>query len=164
MLLHLLLFLSVAAACTVDTDCGSADNTQPGLCVAGVCQCGFGYAGATLIDPASCALSCTPAALPDAVAFLTEPSVTVAAEAGSLTLGVDLAPYAKQTPATMALLHPVNGSRCSLMADELGLGRWEQSVEPAQCRQQYVYRRAFADAVSQECWESGAPTTEPGSQ
>lgn len=130
----------------------------------GVCQCGFGYAGATLIDPASCALSCTPAALPDAVAFLAEPSVTVAAEAGSLTLGVDLAPYAKQTPATMALLHPVNGSRCSLMADELGLGRWEQSVEPAQCRQQYVYRRAFADAVSQECWESGAPTTETGSQ
>ena len=37
-------------------------------------------------------------------------------------------------------------------------------MEPAQCRQQYVYRRAFADAVSQECWESGAPTTETGSQ
>ena len=64
----------------------------------------------------------------------------------------------------MALLHPVNGSRCSLMSDELGLGRWEQSVDAAQCRQQYVYRRAFAEAVAQECWESGAPTTETGSQ
>merc|ERR1739848_967814 len=45
----------------------------------GVCQCGVGYAGNRPIDPTACAFSCAPEAVPESVAFLREPNVTVGA-------------------------------------------------------------------------------------
>jgi uncharacterized integral membrane protein len=164
-LFALLSLVFLAHACTVNSDCGSFDATlQPGLCQAGVCQCGVGYVGNIAVDPTSCSLLCTPVAVPDSVAFLNEPIVDVTASAGNLRLDIELSPFLKQTPTTMALLNPTNGSRCSLMPEELGLGRWAQTVDSQSCHQSYVYQKAFALAVAQSCWATGAPVVETGSQ
>merc|ERR1712094_71996 len=98
-LISLLLLLPAALACSSDLDCGSGDASAPGLCRDGVCQCGVGYAGNRPIDPTACTFSCAPEAVPDSVAFLREPNVTVGASGGNLVLEVQMAPYAKQMPA-----------------------------------------------------------------
>jgi hypothetical protein len=144
-------------------ECGSADYTQPGLCVAGVCQCGFGYAGDRAIDPTRCSLSCSPPAIPDSIAFLNEPNVTVTASGGSLVVDVRLAPFLKQTPATVALLNPANGTACRLLPEALDLSAWSQSVEAA-CAARNVYSAPFAASVGQACWSKLSPTVESGSQ
>jgi hypothetical protein len=73
---------AIALPCTQNSDCGSQDATQPGLCVSGTCQCGFGYSPDRAIDPTSCSLTCSPPPVPDGTAFLLEPNVTVTAIAG----------------------------------------------------------------------------------
>lgn len=161
-----LLWSSLVTACTTNGDCGSSDNTQSGLCVSGVCQCGIGFSGNQLIDPTSCSLQCSPAAVPDSVAFLIEPNVTVAADSGNLVLSVDMLPYLKQSPASVSLLNPNNGTACALMPQQLGTGKWAQSVlnDASQCGLRYVFSSAFAATVGQACWDAQAPTTETGSQ
>ena len=162
----LLLLLPAALACSSDLDCGSGDASAPGLCRDGVCQCGVGYAGNRPIDPTACTFSCAPEAVPDSVAFLREPNVTVGASGGNLVLEVQMAPYAKQMPATVALLNPVNGSACPLMPDGLGLGVWTQTLLlPAdQCRLEYEYAAAFGETVAKQCWQQLGSSTEAGSQ
>ena len=113
-------FFSFCVGCSSDAECGSGDYLQPGLCVSGVCQCGFGFSGNRPVDPLSCALACSPPALTDSVAFLIEPNVTVAANAGKLQLDVDMLPFLKQTPANISFLHPVSGVACRLMPEALG--------------------------------------------
>jgi hypothetical protein len=156
-------FFSLCFACVSNDECGSADYTQPGLCVAGVCQCGFGYAGDRAIDPTRCSLSCSPPAIPDSIAFLNEPNVTVAASGGSLVVDVRLAPFLKQTPATVALLNPANETACRLLPEALDLSAWSQSVEAA-CAARNVYSAPFAASVGQACWSKLSPTVESGSQ
>ncbi len=78
------LFCSLASACTVPSDCGSTDGSQPGgLCVNSVCQCGFGFAGDKPVDPTSCSLTCSPLPVPDGVAFLNKPTIDVTAVGGA---------------------------------------------------------------------------------
>ncbi len=95
-LLFLPLLMAIASACQSDADCGSADYSQPGLCLNDICQCGFGYAGNVPIDPATCAFACSPPPVSDSVVFLVEPNVTVAASAGKLVLDVALQPFLKR--------------------------------------------------------------------
>ncbi len=78
--LWVMIIISPSAGCRRNVDCGSPDNTAPGLCVNSVCQCGVGYGGA-LIDPGSCLLACVPPPVPNG-AFLTEPNITVSASNG----------------------------------------------------------------------------------
>ncbi len=82
LVLFLAVFLRATFACVIDTDCGSANNTAPGLCINSVCQCGFGFAGNKPVDPTSCAPACTPSPVPDGTAFFAEPNVTLSASSG----------------------------------------------------------------------------------
>merc|ERR1711991_77444 len=59
-------FISCALGCTSNLECGSADDSAPGLCENGICQCGVGYSGNQPIDPTSCSLVCAPPPVPDA--------------------------------------------------------------------------------------------------
>jgi hypothetical protein len=155
---------NAALACLTDADCGSADNTQPGLCQSGVCQCGIGYAGSNAVDPTACSLVCSPPPVPDSVTFLNEPNVTLTASAGNLVMNVAFAPYLYQIPTTMAFLNPSNGSACPLMPQALGLAQWAQSVDSSQCAQQYQYSAPFGASVGQACWQPLASTVETGAQ
>ena len=167
-LLFLLFNLWVVAVsgCLSDADCGSADNTQPGLCQAGVCQCGIGYSGNRAVDPISCGLVCTPSAVPDSIAFLREPNVTVTAASGNLLLDVRMEPYLRQTPATVAFLNPSNGTACALMAAQLGTGAWLQEVADASgaCVTHYLYSAPFAATVGGACWQGLGSSVETGAQ
>jgi hypothetical protein len=120
--LLLALLLSAAVACFSDADCGSTDDSAPGRYQVGVCHCSVGYPSNILIDPALCTLSCLPAAVPDSVAFLREPNVTVGAAAGNLVLDISLLPYARQTLTLVTFLNPTNGSACALMPAQLESG------------------------------------------
>jgi hypothetical protein len=80
-LLALGLLSLASSACVGHTDCGSANNTAPGLCLNGVCQCGYGYSPAVPIDPSSCNFVCAPP-LPSGDTFLNEPEVVVTAIGG----------------------------------------------------------------------------------
>lgn len=162
-LVLLSLLVCAAFACSLDTECGSSDDSAPGRCVAGVCQCGVGYAGNILIDPTSCSLSCSPGAVPDSVAFLREPNVTVGAVKGNLVVDISLLPYARQTPTWVALLNPVSGLSCGLMPGKLGAGVWTQELQ-GKCGSHYVLAAPFAASVSQACWEQLASSTESGPQ
>merc|ERR1711991_109357 len=123
----LFFFIYSAVACTSNLECGSADDSAPGLCENGICQCGVGYSGNQPIDPTSCSLVCAPPPVPDAVAFLKEPNVTVGASAGNLVMDINMDPYLNQIPATVAFLNPTNGSACALMAAQLGAGAWSRT-------------------------------------
>jgi len=161
-----LFFVAPSWACSLDADCGSADNSQPGLCVGGVCQCGIGFSGNQLVDPTACSLTCSPAPVPDSVAFLREPNVTVTASGGNVVLDVSMAPYLKQTPASVAFLNPLNGSACPLMPSQLGSGQWTQEIinDASQCFSHYVFAAPFAASVGEACWETLAPSVETGAQ
>jgi len=159
-----LCMLHTALACQNDGDCGTAG--QAGRCQAGVCECGAGFSGSTPVDPATCSLTCTPPAVPDAVVFLVEPNVTVSAAAGNLVLAIELDPYLKQTPTTVAFLHPGSGARCDMLPLALGTGRWSQAVDNADgnCKTDLVYSRAFNAEVAQSCWQTLPSVTESGAQ
>ena len=158
-LILLALLVSVSLACTLDSECGGPD--QAGLCVAGTCQCGVGFAGATLVDPASCSQVCVPPAVPDSVAFLNEPIIGLAAIAGDLTLNVTMDVNSKQIPTTVAWQHPVTGTECDLMPGALGSGRWTQQVnDAAQCDSVLVYRAPFSAETARDCWETLATRQE----
>ena len=158
-----LIIAAASAQCVSNGDCGSTD--QPGLCVAGTCQCGAGYAG-QLSDPAACSLVCSPPAVPDSNEFLVSPVLSVSAQEGNFVLNAVLDSYLKSEPPTVALLHPATGARCGVLPQLLGSGALEQSVnnEALQCDSNVTYRNAFAQEVAQACWEAGAPSQEQGAQ
>merc|ERR1711991_866264 len=138
----LFFFIYSAVACTSNLECGSADDSAPGLCENGIYQCGVGYSGNQPIDPTSCSLVCSPPPVPDSVAFLKEPNVTVGANAGNLELDIEMDPYARQSPATVAFLNPSDTSiSCALMAAELGSGVWTQELQNdgGECDSRYLY-------------------------
>jgi hypothetical protein len=157
------LLLSAAVACSSNANCGSTDDSAPGRCQAGVCQCGVGYTGNILIDPTLCTLSCSPAAVPDSAAFLRETNVTVRAAAGNLVPDISLLPYARQTPTSVAFLNPTNGSACALMPAQLGSGVWTQEHQ-GDCGLHYILAAPFTASVKQQCWEQLASSTESGPQ
>lgn len=180
-LLALALLWDTVQGCVTDTDCGSLDDAQPGLCFSGVCQCGVGYGNAVnTTDPSVCALVCVPPPIPDATTFLSEPTVEVTASGGQLVVSVSIAPFLKQTPTTMAFLHPVNGTRCSLLPLYLGSQLWTQTVSSnstnttdsnnvttvaSTCINQYDFRAPFADTVSESpCWLQQPDISESAAQ
>jgi len=160
-LILLALLFSVSLACVDDSDCGGPD--QAGLCVAGTCQCGVGYAGAELWDPTSCSQVCVPPAVPDSVAFLNEPIIGLAAISGNLTLNVTMDVNSKQIPTTVAWQHPVTGVECDLMPGALGAGQWTQQVNDAsRCDSVLVYQAPFSTETARNCWETLATRQETG--
>ena len=162
----LFFFIYSAVACTSNLECGSADDSAPGLCENGICQCGVGYSGNQPIDPTSCSLVCAPPPVPDAVAFLKEPNVTVGASAGNLVMDINMDPYLNQIPATVAFLNPTNGSACALMAAQLGAGAWTQELlnGAGECDSRYLYAAPFAATVGQQCWNTLPASVESGAQ
>jgi hypothetical protein len=160
-----LVAVAKAQGCAVDADCGGAN--QAGLCVGGVCQYGVGFSGNQLIDPATCSLTCSPEAIPNAGVFLNEPNVTISALQGNLVMDVLLTPYLRQKPTTVAFLNPTNGTYCRLLPQALGQGVRSQAIETAggsACNSRLVYSAAFSPTVSQACWTAQADVTEVGPQ
>ncbi len=82
---------------------------------------------------------------------------------GNLTLTVELSPYLKQTPVTLALRSPTARTSCPLLPGRLG-GVLEQTVDVAAgCSTKYVYQELFAAAVADIlCWDVQPGIVETG--
>jgi hypothetical protein len=84
---------------------------------------------------------------------------------GNLTLGIDISPFLKELPATVALLNPTTGSSCPLLPLDLGAGVWTQRLESAGCNSYLLYQTPFAAAVSNgQCWNILDASTENGTR
>jgi hypothetical protein len=99
MWLVLAVLLALGSGCVNNSECGSADNAQPGLCtVHGICQCGFGYSGRSALDPTSCSQVCSPPQMPNGGDFLKEPDITMSASDGWSLLFFELSCLLTQRP------------------------------------------------------------------
>merc|ERR1711916_227459 len=108
-----MLFAVFGSSCSVDTDCGSADTSQPGLCRAGFCQCGVCYVGNQHVDPTACSRSCSPPPLGAGQLPLDPTRLNVFVRDAHLVVDVTLASFSGELPEEISLLRmPFEPSLC----------------------------------------------------